>query len=73
MQASTELNSMDSGIFSGHVSHTRYTPKKHQFAYSLYMLALNLDQIDQLSQQKSWFGQKWFNPLRFRQADYLQS
>lgn len=65
----------NSHIYLGKVFHRRFTPKHHQFAYSLYMLALDVDDIEQAQQQNNQgmglFGFNWYNPLRFKESDYL--
>jgi hypothetical protein len=60
-----------SAIYHGNIIHRRFTPKAHSFDYSLYMLALDLDDI-QNNQGLGIFGFSWFNPLRFMEKDYLK-
>jgi DUF1365 family protein len=62
-----------SSIFLGHVIHRRYTPKRHHFKYSLYMLALDVTDIENTKQSKGLFGFSWYHPLRFCEKDYLKS
>ncbi|MGB5855985.1 MAG: DUF1365 family protein, partial [Oceanisphaera sp.] len=38
-----------SAIYRGQVRHRRYAPRAHHFSYGLYMLALDLDELDTLS------------------------
>ena len=61
-----------SAIYSGNVIHKRFHPKKHSFNSSLYMLALNVDEIEQAKKGFGLFGFSWFNPLRFVEKDYLR-
>lgn len=63
--------SLRSAIYKGEVRHRRYRPRAHHFSYGLYMLALDLDELEQLSQQSRLFSCEGFAPLRFRRADYL--
>jgi DUF1365 family protein len=60
-----------SAIYHGNIIHRRFSPKAHSFDYSLYMLALDLDDI-QNNQGLGIFGFSWFNPLRFMEKDYLK-
>ncbi|NVK25503.1 MAG: DUF1365 domain-containing protein [Gammaproteobacteria bacterium] len=62
---------MSSFIFKGSVSHRRFAPKKHSFLYNLYMLALDVEEIEQEIKPSGVFGFSWFNPLRFNQKDYI--
>ncbi|MGF1764936.1 DUF1365 domain-containing protein [Aliivibrio kagoshimensis] len=67
------MNSFNSAIFEGRVRHRRFTPRSHAFSYQLYMLALDLDEIDQLTEIKGIFGKQFYNLLRFNEKDYLKS
>ncbi|MGB0936112.1 MAG: DUF1365 domain-containing protein [Colwellia sp.] len=62
-----------SSIYLGNVVHRRFLPKKHQFKYSLYMLALDVADIEDTTQSKGVFGFSWYHPLRFCEKDYLKS
>ena len=72
---SSETNTLpfkNSAIYSGNVIHKRFHPKKHSFNSSLYMLALNVAEIEQAKSSFGLFGFSWFNPLRFVEKDYLR-
>ena len=45
---------MESCIYEGQVRHARTRPAKHQFNYRLFMMYLDLDELDTLF-QKRWF------------------
>ena len=60
-------------IYVGHVIHKRFHPKKHSFNASLYMLALDVDEIEQSPCDRGVFGFSWYHPLRFVEKDYLRS
>ena len=62
---------LNSAIYTGAVRHRRYQPEPHSFSYSLYMLALDLDELPVLEQQSRWFALERFAPLSFRRRDYL--
>ena len=62
-----------SGIYQGVVSHTRFSPKYHQFSYKISMLGILLDELDQITERHSLFGNQWFNPVRFNEKDYIKS
>lgn len=67
-------------LYTGRVSHKRFSPKRHSFSYSLYMLALDVDDVENQSlsetdtKRKSLglLGFSWFHPLRFVEKDYLR-
>ena len=60
-----------SAIYQGQVRHRRYAPREHSFSYGLYMLALDLDELEQLAGQSRLFACERFAPLSFRRRDYL--
>jgi DUF1365 family protein len=65
----------NSYIYHGNIIHRRFTPKAHSFDYSLYMLAIDLDDIEQTQKTKEGigiFGFSWFYPLRFMEKDYVK-
>lgn len=63
---------MKSSIYVGQVRHRRFTPKVNRFGYSLYMLALDVDEVSKPKFNIGVFGTRWFHPLKFNQADYLK-
>ncbi|WP_417614767.1 DUF1365 domain-containing protein [Oceanisphaera sp.] len=60
-----------SAIYRGQVRHRRYAPQRHHFSYGLYMLALDLDELEQLSAHSRLFSCERFAPLSFCRRDYL--
>ncbi|MFC3186594.1 DUF1365 domain-containing protein [Shewanella intestini] len=59
------------GIYSGKVMHKRYQPKIHQFEYSMAMMVIDLDQVEQLVSISRIFSSKRSALLRFKCSDYL--
>ena len=45
---------MHSSVFSGQVSHSRKTPRAHAFRYQVFMMYLDLDELDEV------FAGRWF-------------
>ncbi|GAL11732.1 hypothetical protein JCM19233_2722 [Vibrio astriarenae] len=62
---------MKSRIYTGNVRHRRFLPMEHEINYSLFMPCIDLDEIDQLSNTVSMFGQRWWHWARFKRSDYL--
>lgn len=62
---------MNSAIYEGQVRHRRMQPVVHEFVYRLFMMYLDLDELDEV------FSRRWFwsvkNPAlaRFRRKDHL--
>ena len=65
-------SSPHSRIYTGLISHRRFSPKAHSFNYSLYMLGLDVDEMQAKIKPKGLFGFSWFNLLRFVENDYLK-
>jgi DUF1365 family protein len=66
-------NFIHSSIYTGRVFHRRYSPKNHSFDYSLYMLSLDVAEIEAAKQGQGLFGFNFFHPLRFVETDYLKN
>jgi DUF1365 family protein len=64
--------SLNSGIYSGSVRHRRYAKIFHQFSYRIYMMGLDLDELEQADKMSHLFGRRWFNPIRFQEQDYIK-
>lgn len=60
-----------SRIFTGIVSHKRFSPAVHQFNYKLYMMGLCLDELPNTLKQSWLLGERWYHPIRFKASDYL--
>ena len=69
-----QLEPLNSAIYQGQVRHRRFATaehKAHHFSYGLYMLALDLDELEQIAQSTRLFACEHFAPLSFRRRDYL--
>lgn len=62
----------ESQLYVGQISHRRFSPKKHSFNYSLYMLALDVAEVENANSGVGLFGFSWYHPLRFIEKDYLR-
>lgn len=62
---------LNSALYSGTVGHCRYVPKLHRFRYSIFLFALDLDELATLNHLGIWFqvGKKAL--MSFRPEDYL--
>jgi len=61
-----------SNIYLGNIIHRRFSPTKHSFNYRLYMLALDVSDVENKEAGKGVFGFSWYHPLRFVEKDYLR-
>jgi len=62
---------MHSSIFSGQVSHTRKTPVGHSFRYGVYMMYLDLDELDQVFRGRWFWSTKRWALARFRREHHM--
>jgi len=62
---------MNSCIYDCTVMHHRLKPIRNRFVYSVYMLYLDLDELDQLDAQLRLFGRNKRNVFEFRDSDHL--
>ena len=62
---------MHSAIYEGHLRHRRFTPHPHRFAYSVFMMYLDLDEIPEVMKQSALWSEHRWRPARFRREDYL--
>ncbi|MDW1631233.1 DUF1365 family protein, partial [Vibrio sp. Y176] len=60
-----------SQLFIGTVRHRRFTPVKHELNYSMFMPAIDLDEIGVLEKKVWGFGTRCWHWARFKRDDYL--
>jgi DUF1365 family protein len=63
----------NSSVYLGSINHRRLSPKKHNFKYSLYMLALDPIEMEKHQTPSGLFGFSKFHPLGFVENDYIRS
>jgi DUF1365 family protein len=64
------MEPLASAIYTGSMTHTRRGPRRHRFGYPLYMLFLDLDEIDRIL-PVSVLRRGRFGWLSYCRADYL--
>jgi DUF1365 family protein len=62
---------MNSALYECTVTHDRVQPTRHRFAHRLFMLALDLDDIDALARRIPWFSRNRANLFSFHDRDHL--
>lgn len=60
-----------SALCEGFVSHSRAGATPHAFRYPVFLLLLDLDELDTLDAQLRLFGHERARPVSFRQRDHL--
>ncbi len=61
---------MASGLYVGQVMHRRMRPRAHRLKYRIFMMLLDLDEIDGLAAQSWLFSRNGFNLLGFHDRDF---
>ena len=61
---------MASAIFAGRVHHARLTPRRHRLSYRLFMLFVDLDELDLLDRRLRLFSRNRFNLVSFHDSDF---
>ena len=62
---------MRSGIFEGKVRHRRLSPKPHDFTYRIFMLYLDLAELDEAFKGKWFWSTRRLNMAWFRRSDHM--
>ncbi|SHE72874.1 hypothetical protein SAMN04487965_0525 [Microbulbifer donghaiensis] len=62
---------MESAIYTGWVRHRRFSPRAHQFRYRVFMMYLDLAEVDQVCAQTCFWSQRRWAPARFRREDFF--
>ena len=64
------MTALASRIFAGTVVHKRLVPRPHAFAYRVFALCLDVDEIDRLDREMRLFSRGRFNVIGFVDRDY---
>jgi DUF1365 family protein len=62
---------MKSAIYEGCLRHRRFLPNAHRFTYPVFMMYVDLDEIEELLSLTPLWSQKAFRPARFQRSDFL--
>lgn len=62
---------LHSCVYEGEVQHRRMTPVEHRFAYQLYLLYVDLDELPELFARRWLWSASRANFAYFRRADHL--
>lgn len=62
---------MYSAIYQGTLRHRRFTPHANAFWYQVFMMYLDLDEIQDVLNLSPFWSDKPWRPVQFRRSDYL--
>jgi DUF1365 family protein len=57
-------------LCNGVLSHARRLPTQHKFRYRVFMLCVDLDQLEQTISSNRWISRERFNLLSYRREDF---
>lgn len=60
-----------SALYTGHIRHRRFGPRRNEFRYRLYLTYLDLGELDRLFEGRWFWSMKRPAIARFRRADFL--
>lgn len=64
------VSGLHSCLYQGWVRHRRFTPVPHEFRYRVFMMYLDLQELEQVQGISPWWSDKWYAPARFKRADF---
>lgn len=70
-ETAKQQDSLYSAIYEGTVRHRRFSPKYHAFTYHVFMVYLDLQEIDIVFKQTPWWSHKNFSLSWFRRKDFF--
>jgi DUF1365 family protein len=62
---------LNSAIYTGWVRHRRYAPRKHSLRYRVFMMLLDLDELDRVFAGTSLWSTKSWALARFKRSDFM--
>lgn len=62
---------MNSCLYFGNIRHRRFHPRPHDFSYGLFMVYLDLDEIESVFEGRWFWSSRKTNLAWFRREDYL--
>ena len=61
---------LSSAIYTGHVWHRRFSPKSHAFRYRVFMLYLDLAELNQVFSLSAFWSKNKFALAHFKRSDF---
>lgn len=65
------VNASPNALYECRVMHHRLTPKQHHFAYRVFYLWMDLDEVDKLDERLKFFSRDRWNVFSFYDRDHL--
>lgn len=71
VQKHSAAQKFSSAIYSGTVWHQRLSPKRHAFKYRVFMMYLDLAELDRVFAGSILWSSKQWSPARFKRTDFF--
>ncbi|MEJ2445825.1 MAG: DUF1365 domain-containing protein [Exilibacterium sp.] len=71
MKQTIEGSTFKSAIYTGWVRHRRAVPRAHEFSYRVFMMYLDLDELDAVCACSPFWSAARRAPVRFKREDYF--
>lgn len=71
MKTAASSPPLASAIYQGTVRHRRYTPRHHAFTYNVFMVYLDLQELDTVFKQSRWWSCDRINFACFKRSDFF--
>lgn len=62
---------MNSAIYEGIIRHRRFRPVTHEFAYRIFLMYLDLDEVDEVLRKSRLYSSTRRAPAEFRRSDHF--
>lgn len=66
------MSELISRAYFGSIRHRRFGLKENSFNYKLYMLGLDIDELEKDKINNWCIGKQWYKPIRVNQNDYVE-
>ena len=67
-----ETTAMHSSIYQGWIRHRRFTPVNNAFKYPIFMMYLDLDEVEAFFKRKWYCGYERFNLVSYKRQDFFE-
>ena len=64
---------MNSRLFECRILHDRFIPRRHRFLYRVFMLAVDLDELDLVAKNSRLLRINRGGMFSFRESDFLKT
>jgi len=71
MDAKKTTHPLASTLYQGTVRHRRLSPKQHAFTYKVFMVYLDLQELEEVFAKSQWWSKDRFNIAQYKRKDFF--